>query len=68
MEVRKRTRSGKSLKIKVVKPLQVIAKETNGNSITLGFELDYYGTEFNLTLTQIEKDKLIEQLIKSQKG
>lgn len=64
MEVRKRTRGGKSQKMKVVKPLEVIAREVNGKTITLNFEIDFYGTEFNLTLTENEKDRLLEQLNK----
>lgn len=62
MEVRKRTRSGKSQKMKVIDTLRVVARETNNKSVTLRFELDFYGTVFNLTLTENEKDRLLEEI------
>lgn len=67
MIIRKRTRCGKSQNMKIQEPLRVIARE-EGKSVTMNFELQYYGTEFNITLTRGEADSLIKQLKESTKN
>lgn len=62
MIVRKRTKGGKSLNMKVKDPIRFVARETNGRSATLGFTLDYYETNFNLTLSERELFGLYEEL------
>jgi hypothetical protein len=54
MEVRKRTRKGKSLNMSVSEKISVAAIESNGESLTLTFVLDFYETRYNIKLTEIE--------------
>jgi len=63
VEVRKRTGEGKSTQHSVTEKLRVVARDTVTKGVTLSFQLGAYnGTEFNLTLTETEKDELVSQL------
>jgi len=65
MELRKRTENGKSTKHEMTEILRVVAMDKINNITTLSFELGkYHGTQFNITLSQNEKDELVKQLTK----
>ena len=66
MKCRKRTRNGKSLKMNVSESLKMVAN-TN-DDITLSFTIDYFDTQFNLTLSEIEIVELNEKFNKWLKG
>ena len=62
MEVRKRTRLGKSLRQNVKEPLRVVARDHINKTHTLSFTLDCHETEFNITLTDREIREVVASL------
>jgi hypothetical protein len=65
MEVRKRTRSGKSTKQEIAQPLKLVARDTLSGSVTLAFALRFFETHFSIELSKTEARELAESILKN---